>query len=773
MTRLVFFACVASVALSWQSAALAAEGAIEEIIVTATKREESIQDVPIAVTAITGEDLTARGIQDVYDLQQVVPSLLINDSNSTTNGGTMRIRGIGTTGNNVGLESAVGTFIDGIYRSRAGQALNDLVDVERIEVLRGPQGTLFGKNTSAGAVNVVSKKPDFDFGGSAGISAGNFDAYRVEGTLNLPAIDEILAFRLAGNYSQRDGYYENIDNNKSYNDRDRYAVKGQMLWTPNDALSVHLIADYIDRDETCCPASYRFVGPTGNALRALGAEPVISRTGRVGVNADPFEKVEDKGAALQVDYDLEFGTLTSVTGYRDFDVERGQDVDFSNVDLYQLGNTRESFKNWSEELRLAGTVGDFDWLVGGYIYKEEIDNAGGFLVLASQGPAYFNLLIPGSGALLAPGNGLSAAFQQEGKGWSLFTRDTWHATDRFDVTIGVRFSDETKDGSSLINETGTAGVVDNNWPCAVLPIPTFCGNAGFDDTRDESEEWSGSLSFAYQITDDTNAYVSYARGFKSGGFNLDPTAIKINATTGAVTDASQFDAEVVDTYEIGTKSSLLDGRLNLNATVFYSQFQDFQLNTFTGAFFVVQNVPEVNSSGVEVEYQWNVVDGVFLTGGVTYADSRYDRGLIVNATAPIGTVPGCLTINPANRCTDLDNQRVTNSPLWQASTGVLIDQELPFWGGMRYTANANWAFRSSLNTGSDLDPEKQQGSYSIFNGQIGLRTSDDRYEVTLWGQNLTDKEYRTIVFDSVSQTGSWSTFVGSPRMWGVTLKTNF
>jgi outer membrane receptor protein involved in Fe transport len=214
-----------------------AERIVEEIVVTATKREQSIQDIPIAVSAFSGADLSARGITEVDQLMQVSPSLFINTSNSSTNGGTMRIRGIGTTGNNVGLESAVGFFVDGVYRSRSGQALNDLVDVERVEVLRGPQGTLFGKNTSAGAVHVITKKPEWRYGGTAGIGAGNLSSLEADASFTGPLIEDALAFRIAGSYRERDGYYDDIDSSDEYSDRDRYSLKGQLLWTPTDTLT--------------------------------------------------------------------------------------------------------------------------------------------------------------------------------------------------------------------------------------------------------------------------------------------------------------------------------------------------------------------------------------------------------------------------------------------------------------------------------------------------------------------------------------------------------
>ncbi|XOV85398.1 MAG: TonB-dependent receptor [bacterium] len=189
-----------------------ATGEIEEIVVTATKREQSIQDVPIAVSAFAGEDLEARGVQDLYGLQEVSPSISVYSSNSTSNGGTIRIRGVGTTGNNPGLEAAVGTFIDGVYRSRAGLAFNDLVDIDRVEILRGPQGTLFGKNTSAGALQILTKKPEFEQAGSLALSAGDFDSIRIQASYTNAIVDDVLAFRIAANYNERDGYYEDNTN---------------------------------------------------------------------------------------------------------------------------------------------------------------------------------------------------------------------------------------------------------------------------------------------------------------------------------------------------------------------------------------------------------------------------------------------------------------------------------------------------------------------------------------------------------------------------------
>ena len=238
----------------WSLTALAAETSIEEIIVTATKREESIQEIPIAVSAFSGQDLEQRGVVDMYGLQEVAPSVSVYSSNSTSNGGTFRIRGIGTTGNNPGLEAAVGTFIDGIYRSRAGIAFNDMVDIERIEVLRGPQGTLFGKNTSAGAINVISAQPSFDeTTGFAELSAGNLDTVKLKGAIGGPMSDT-FAYRVAGSYHSRDkGPYKDVETGEYYDTRDRWMLKGSLAWQPTDTFSALLIADYGEKRRRLLP----------------------------------------------------------------------------------------------------------------------------------------------------------------------------------------------------------------------------------------------------------------------------------------------------------------------------------------------------------------------------------------------------------------------------------------------------------------------------------------------------------------------------------------
>ena len=756
MRPLVLLAAIGACVLP--QAAFLQERSIEEIVVTATKREASIQDIPIAISAFTGEDLSARGITEVYDLQQVAPSLFVNHSNSTTNGGTLRIRGVGTTGNNVGLEASVGFFVDGIYRSRSGHALNDLVDVQRVEVLRGPQGTLFGKNTSAGAVQVISNRPEFEPSGSLSVSGGSLGTVRGEVAYTAP-ISDTAAFRIAGNFHRRDGYYEDVDTGDEYSEVDRYALKGQLLFQPNEDLDIRVILDYTNRDESCCPATYHYLGPTAPALRALGGNPVISEDGDVGVNTPPFEKMDDYGATIEVSWSLGFADLQSITGIRQFETERGQDVDFSNVDIYLQGNTQEQFDAFSQEIHLVGGTDRFDWLVGGIFGTEDIENEGRFLEIASQGPAYFDLLLAGGSGvltqLLSPGLGLRGAFEQDASFFALFTHNTWHVTDKFDLTFGLRYSDEEKDGDSIINDTGGADTVVENWPCPALPIPTFCQNAGYSLSRSE-DEITGTVKVSYQVAEDASVYASFAHGYKAGGFNLDPTSYKIDAAGNVTTDSREFVAEVIDSWEVGLKGLWAGGRVTTNFAAFTAEIEDFQLNTFEGAFFTVNNVPKVKSKGLELEYAWQLMDGVLLGGGVALINTRY------------GDTAGTEVGKP-----ELDGNRITNAPKWQLSSSILVERPLPFMGNFNWTLSLNWFHRGRHNTGSSLGPLKFQGAYNLWNGQLGLRRQDGAYEAFLWSTNLADERYKTVIFNSVSQAGSRSTFVGAPRVWGLGFRANF
>lgn len=753
--------------LGWQGTAFAEEVeelVVEEVVVTATKRAESIQDVPIAVSAFAGEDLEQRGVQDLYGLQEVAPSIAVYSSNSTSNGGTLRIRGVGTTGNNPGLEAAVGTFIDGIYRSRAGLAFSDLVDLDRVEILRGPQGTLFGKNTVAGALNIITRKPEFTNSLSLSAGAGNRSAREMDLIGNAVLAPDVLAGRFSYAYRERDGFYEDIDSSEAYDNRDRHALRGQLLWTPSDTVEVRVIADYTAKNETCCPAAFWIAGPTSAVIAALGGDitPFEVDGGQdVGTNYRPYEDVEDRGLSVDVLWTgNDAVTFRSITAWRDWEVARGQDIDFTNADVLHPQDSNETFKNVSQEIQLYGERDAFSWLAGAYFYTEDLESdeyivlshdGGAYVAGLFQNPAIAPLMMGDPAGRGVPGQGYDALFFSESEGWSLFTHNTWRPTPTFNVTMGLRYNREEKDAGAIINGAAFGDVVDDPF-CAVVPIGSLCDNASYNNKESESDV-TGTLKVAWHLAEETNLYASYSRGYKAGGFNLDQEAVGNRDADGNFVDQSRFDPETSDALELGLKSQFLDRRLTLNAALFHTTFDDFQLNTFTGLGFTVGNVKEAIAKGVEVESFLAVGEGVALTLGVTYADARYGDDLL-----------------PANA--HLEDNRLTQSPLWQSSASLFVDR--PLGGtGLNWMLNLNWSHIGEANTGSDLDPEKVRGAHNFHNAQLGLRSADSRYEAFLWGRNLGNKRMNTLVFDSVFQGGSWHTFLNPPRTWGVTVKANF
>ena len=364
------------------------------IVVTAQGRRQILQDVPIAVTAVGGDAMKNSGATDIRQLNQLVPSLLVSSTGSEANGAA-RIRGIGTVGDNPGLESSVAVFIDGVYRSRSGIGLNELGEIDRIEVMRGPQGTLFGRNASAGLIHIFSKKPSFRFGATAEATIGNYDYRRLALGITGPITPD-LAFRLDGILAKRDGFYHDVNNDTDVNDRDRYFTRGQLLYEPNDQLSIRLIGDYSRKDEKCCAAVYvnRDINTNVGGLNDPAQNNIIRVLRDLGQNlgafTDPYSrnisvtpgrsyagKTRDGGVSLEVNYDFGAAKLTSITGYRGYKASQGGDIDYSTVDiLYREAddNAFRRFKTFSQELRLQGDAFNkrLDWLIGGYFADEDL-----------------------------------------------------------------------------------------------------------------------------------------------------------------------------------------------------------------------------------------------------------------------------------------------------------------------------------------------------------------------------------------------------------------
>ena len=782
----------AAIALLAVSMSIDAQPVIEEIIVTAQKREQSLQDVPLAVSAYDAASLSRSGVRDLRDLQQLSPSLVLTSTQSESAGTTARLRGIGTTGDNLGLESSVAVFVDGVFRNRNSVALTDLGALERIEVLRGPQGTLFGRNASAGLSQVITAGPDLEQAeGYLSVSYGRFDEYRLGGGFSTPLVEGRSAIGLDGVWTQRDGFIDDTVSGDTLNNRDRWALRGQFAGLIGENLDLRLIVDSASRDEDCCAAVTTIAGNTAAIINGLTPLTGFQPLGTVIVPPRPFdrettitpgrgynEQVDEWGTSLELNWDVGVGTLTSISAYRDWDSSRSQDADYTNADIvYRVADAYGNrFKTLTQEVRYAWTSGDFDLMVGGYYLDEQLETVDAIRVGADY-LTYVNALAAAAGEPTLPagafvdGQGAQRdAFVQDTQSIALFTHNTWRATDRLSLTLGLRYTDEDKDVSAqlLADNPACLGVAGGQIPvgptgfaltCLSLISPITDGS--YAGARNDSE-WTGTVVADYQFNDQWLGYASFSRGFKVGGYNLDRSGLDdpLPPVPG-LPEASdlEFRPEVVDSWELGFKRPFLDNRLNLNAALFFAQFDDFQLNLFNGLNFIVFNLEEVTSKGVETELRFAVREGLTLTGGASYTDARYDEGI----TEPVD--PTTAETFP------LAGRRLTNAPRTIVTSSLSYERGLGR-GFMGFT-RLDYRYQSDANTGSDLDPEKIQPAFSLWNGSVGVASPGRGWEVELWFRNLFDEDYRQVVIDSPLQPGSFTAFLGDPRTWGIRGRLSF
>jgi iron complex outermembrane recepter protein len=887
-----------------QDAAAAEEEEAEEgdIVVIAQGREQLLSDVPVAVSAVTADSMQNSGANDIRQLNQVAPSLLVSSTGNEANG-SARIRGIGTVGDNPGLESSVAVFVDGVYRSRSGIGLNELGEIERVEVLRGPQGTLGGRNASAGMINIISRRPSFDFGGNFEATIGSDDYVRLGFGLTGPITDQ-LAARIDGVYVRRDGFYDDPANSVDVNNRRRWFVRGQLLWEPNDNISLRLIGDWSRRNERCCAAIYvdnsvsNFVGnlnnpsmplaplqPTGNniinVLRDLGQplagfNPGYDRTIYSTPGRSFAGTTEDRGVSATLEWDLGGANFTSITGYRAYNNNQGSDTDYSAVDiLFRTDLSGRQFRTFTQEFRLQGEAfeGGLDWLVGAFYADEDLTvvddlrfgrqygrfaacriiSGGGLAGLYS--PTSPGCVVPGVGpATIAGASGGGAVgtaiangfatldtlsnqgstgdrYSQGSRNWALFTHNIFHLTDTIDLTLGWRYTNERKSFdatfannntvcSALQTSLATAGAFTSPNATARALAASLVGlgcqgnsNAALNgvsirDRRSEDAH-SGTAILSWRPNSDWLVYASFAHGYKAGGFNLDrsalalpllPTAANAQAAVGGL----QFDPEFVDAYEIGVKYST--GPLTVNVAAFRQDFSNFQLNTFNGTVFLVQNINGCSSSlggadrdlseatgvcpagdvgygvraqGVEIEAVINPSRDLRIGMGLTYTDTSYRGNLVGSAAgAPLASA---LRFLPGDNLSNAPELVATGSLTWTPPIGT---------NGMTGLFYVDTRLTGDYNTGSDLFPQKEQDGYAIVNARIGLRGPDDRWAVELWAQNLFDINYAQVAFNTPFQAGGagapfndannfpggrqiFSQFLAEPRTFGVTVRGRF
>ena len=766
-----------------------AQDLIEEIVVTAAKRAQTLQEIPVAVSVTSAETIEKAQIQDIGDLQSVVPSLRVSQLQNSRNT-TFIIRGFGNGANNPGVEPSVGVFIDGVYRSRSAAAISDLPRLERVEVLRGPQSTLFGKNASAGVISVVTPKPSGDSGGFVSASVGDYSAVVLKGLYEGSLSDNVV-FDISGSINKADGYFENLADGSELNERDRFGVRGQLVYTPSDRTEIRIIADHDEIDELCCGVLNLVDGPTGGAIRALGGQLVPNDESALEgyYDLDAINEVENTGISAQIDVDYDSFTLTSITAFRNNQNLDNNDIDFTSARLVNSNSNDIDIDTFTQEIRLTSNGGEnLDWMVGGFYFDESVDYVTD-VIYGPQFRSYAELLtagvpipggplgfieelagLPRGQVFFAEGQGVVETAAMDNQALSLFGQVDWHLSDSLTATIGLNYTKDEKEASvSQVNTDVFSGL-----PLAALGLPPdlVAGLAPLqflppfvdfpnvvEDGETDDDDVTYTLRLAYDISDSLNLYASYATGFKATSWNLSrdsrpfPEDIAALAAAGLavpnLTSGTRFAGpEESEVFELGLKARFDRG--SLNVAIFDQVIEGFQSNIFIGTGFVLANAGEQSTTGLEFDLIYYPVDALRLGIAGTLLDPIYDS--FVQSAA--GDISG-------------------QQPAGISEVSLSLSAEYSFLlAGMEAFIRGDYQYYDEGQVVDNSPASIASREISMLNLSAGV-TTENGFSFTIWGRNITDDEFLTSAFPSVAQAGSFSGYRNQPRTYGVTLRKDF
>lgn len=774
------------------------EEQFERIMITASKRSTGLQETPIAVTVTRSEDIEQARVLDIGDLQTLVPTLRVTPLQRSTNT-NFSIRGFGNGTNNTGIEPSVGIFIDGVYRSRAASSIGDLPRLQQIEVLSGPQSTLFGKNASAGVISVRTAAPSFANEGKVEVGIGNYSERLIRGHYTAGVSDE-LALSISGGMNQRDGFTESVVGLSDLNNRDRWNIRGQALYEPTSDVSFRFIADYSEIDERCCTVSDIQNGPTTAAVRALGGTVLDVEDQfeyKSALNIDPNNKVEDGGVSLQIDVDYDTFAFTSITAFRNNKSNYFVDVDYTSLDiLTEEGHT--DIDTFTQEFRLTSTNdGDFAWMLGGFYFSEEVDT-GDTLFYGTGTRPYFDVL--GLAPLLAgvegvfgldPGTFFAAdtfvnsEFLQENDAFSLFLNLDYDLTEDLTATLGISYTDDEKDVSiiqennealsaiDLVNDVTLFGVPLPFIPDLAPFIPTIQGvqflppqlefpNSLEDgNTSDSKTTWS--LRLAYEVNDNINVFATAATGFKASSWNLSRDTRPFPADQAALEAAglaqknqsygTRFAGPEESTvYELGMKARFKRGAFNV--TLFDQTIEGFQSSIFVGTGFVLANAGEQSTKGIEFDSTFSITDDFVATFGGTILDPVFD------------SFPGAQGVDGP-----VDLSGTTPAGIHERSFVFGLKYNYEFDNGMYGYVRGDYLYESEARLVANIPPEFTR-EVGTLNASAGL-TLENGVAFQFWVRNLNNDEYFMSSFPPPIQANSYSAYPNQPRTFGATVSYEF
>ncbi len=824
----------AILALACSTTSFAQEsGAIEEVVVTATKREQTLQEVPVAVSVIDADTVSKAQINDILDLQASVPSLRVTQLQSSGNTNFI-IRGFGNGANNPGIEPSVGVFIDGVYRSRSASALTDLPNLVRIEVLRGPQSTLFGKNASAGVINVVTAAPNMDeFGGSGSFTYGRYNEIILKGDVSGP-ISDTVGFSLALSSNTRDGYFENLETGNELNERDRWGVRGQMLFLPTDNVTLRVIADYDELDEKCCGVANLLNGPTGAAVRAIGGNLVPNDAFAYEnyFDFDPRNKIENKGISLQADVDLSYDMLfTSITAYREQSREDNADVDFTSARLINPNSGDTELETFTQEFRLSQSLDSVNWMLGAYLFSEDVsyDNEiaydvafrpytdilsrGGVTQLEQTMKALG--LLPPTARFFGAGQGTIENSGQKDDTFSLFGQTDWDVTDRLTLTGGLNYTEVDKD--AFVNQTNTdlfssLSMVQVGFGAIfaqLTGLPPTPANIAANPGAAAAAASLSRVSCSAQTGPACNPLLAlqplqFLPPFLEYPNSVEPGSTSDEKVTWTARAAFQANDDINVYVSAGTGFKATSWNLSRDSRPFASDLPAIVAgglavpNLTTGTRYAGPEEALVYELGMkgswstfslnlalfdqEIEgFQSNIFTGTGFQ--LANAGKQSTTGLEVDTTwVPMETLQltfAATWLDP--KYDSFVNGSGVNGPEDLSGTTPAGIHEFSMvtsgtWyfpaGSAEGFLRGEYIYEDEIPVIENVPAEVASRSVSMINASVGLEW-DNGLEVMLYGRNLTDDEALQSAFPGVAQPGTYSGYPNQPATYGITVRKSF
>jgi iron complex outermembrane receptor protein len=744
----------------------------DEVVVTARRRAEQLQDVPIAVSVIESGRLDATGTTNVNRLVQFLPQ--VNFFSSNPRNSAINIRGLGAPFGltNDGIEQGVGFYIDGVYYSRPASASFDFVDIERIEVLRGPQGTLFGKNTTAGAINITTRRPGFEPEGRLEVSFGNYSFIQGRGSVSGPLIDGRLAARLSFSATSRRGTLTNVSTGRDVNSQDNLGLRGQLLFTPNEDLDIILAGDWNRSDPECCAQVAVRVAPTRRpADRQFASLADASGYRLPSTNAfdrliDPDSDLQAKqifaGASLTFEWNLGPGTLTAISAWRSWSWDPANDRDFIGLPITTISANPSEQRQLTQEIRYAGELGErFDFVVGAFGYRQVIRNIG----LQEQGSAAALWLLgpsQGSDPRLLDGLRQETSIRFANNSLAAFGRLTWKVTDRFRVEPGIRLNWDSKDADY---DAVASGGLETSDPVLIARKNSILSSQAYQ-AKFRDFNVSGDINLSFDLARDVLLYGTFARAFKSGGVNL--SGIPNDAAGNPALELATVEPEEVDHFEIGLKSQFADRAITLNLAAYQTTIRDYQATVVNAQIGVLRgylaNVEKVRVRGLEADLVARVAEGFRVTGNLAYTDAEY-------VSFPDAPAPLELTGGP--QVVDASGGRLPGVSRWAGALSFDVDQPARLFGtegaivgGLDISARTGFSSNPTPSGFLNVD------GYALLSARAGYRT-ESGWGISAWVRNLGNTQY----FDFLTAAPGGSGLVvgqpGDPRTYGVTLSARF